>query len=929
VNSSDRPHDLFLLLINLSQLRDRKLVLRIFRQAVASMWPGLSLELVDEEPQAGPSMPIHTASASFGYFALPAERAELDDTDRQLLHNAVQMLALLLERLEQQQRLESRRMQLEHEVAARTRELSEKTRDLQLTVEATNDGIWDYDLENGAFTCSPRFASMLGYEPHEIPDDGCFCNRHIHPEDRQEFEQTFNDYLEGRSDHYEMEFRLQQKDGSYRWILTRGRIVERNARGVPARVVGAHTDIHARKQAAKALERSERKWRKILINTPQIGISLDPEGRIAFANKHFLKLTGWEEQELLGRDWFDTCIPEEQREQVRQVFLQTMASKDIGDYSTFDNEIVTQDGQRRNVAWSNVLTKGPDGDVVDVTCLGMDMTERKHAEKRLLESEERYRLIFERSPVSLWEEDFSGLKRRIDALRAAGVQDIVAHCREHPDEARAMVRAMKIANVNQTTLEMYQASSKDDFLNGLADVFEEESELDFIEGLAPVLAGQSSFRTERVHRTLTGERMHVQLHWSKVPGYEEDWGKVLVGAVDISRLKNAEAALTKAKEQAEAANQAKSAFLANMSHEIRTPLNGIMGMLHLMQTTPLDNEQQEYADTAIQSCKRLTRLLSDILDISRVEAGRVQMLSEPFDLADAVDSVTQLFAPVAAQKGLEFQVALDPDLPRTVIGDALRLQQVLSNIIGNAIKFTESGTVRVDAAPLPPVHCSSYRVLFSIADTGIGMPTELLDSLFESFTQVEGEFTRRYQGAGLGLAIAKQLLDLMGGSISVESEEGGGTTFHVCLPLEPADGCPVSAQSELRPSGEDSLHILLAEDDMVSQFSMLKQLEKFGHFVRAVDDGAKVLACLQAERFDLVIMDIQMPVMDGVAATLAIRKGEAGEEASRIPIIAMTAYAMTGDRERFLDAGMDAYLAKPVDMEELRRMIRQVMQPAG
>jgi len=384
----------------------------------------------------------------------------------------------------------------------------------------------------------------------------------------------------------------------------------------------------------------------------------------------------------------------------------------------------------------------------------------------------------------------------------------------------------------------------------------------------------------------------------------------------------------KAKEAAEAANRAKSEFLANMSHEIRTPVNGVMGMLQLMQTTRLSEEQVEYASMAVQSCTRLTRLMSDILDLSRIEAGSMTLALEDVGVADILRAVEQLFQPAAAQQGLALTVVTDPSIPQVVRGDAVRVQQVLNNLVGNALKFTAHGQVSLTASILPRSRQDIVWILFTVADTGIGIADHTLSELFEPFTQAEGSFTRRYQGAGLGLAIVKRLVSMMDGAITVDSEPGVGTTFYVSIPFQRGAALLPSAPAEHRPrtGDKDIGRVLLVEDDLVSRFTAARQLEKAGFRVHTAADGQKALETLASQPCDIVVMDIQMPLLDGVEAARAIRAGQAGQDNVAIPIIAMTAYALPEDRKRFLAVGMDDYIAKPFEMEQLIRSVRSLMQ---
>ena len=382
--------------------------------------------------------------------------------------------------------------------------------------------------------------------------------------------------------------------------------------------------------------------------------------------------------------------------------------------------------------------------------------------------------------------------------------------------------------------------------------------------------------------------------------------------------------LTDAKFAAEAANHAKSEFLANMSHEIRTPMNGIIGVVDLMRQLDLTPRTREYADVIASSAEGLLRIIDDVLDFSKSEAGKLSLDAVDFRLADTLKRVIDLLAPRAAAEGIELRLELADELPAWCRGDPARLQQVLLNLVGNAIKFTPKGWVSVGAAPAGSGAGGSPAIRFRVRDTGIGIPPEAQSRLFEPFTQADSSTTRRFGGTGLGLAISRRIIELAGGEIGVESTPGAGSTFWFTLPLapveEPAPRPPLPRRAAApggRPPG--SYRILLAEDEPVNRLIALGQIRAIGYPVDAVVNGREVLEALDQRHYDLVLMDCQMPELDGYETTRRIRRQEAG--GCHVPILAVTAHALEGDREKCLAAGMDGYLAKPYRQDELAAVL--------
>jgi len=413
----------------------------------------------------------------------------------------------------------------------------------------------------------------------------------------------------------------------------------------------------------------------------------------------------------------------------------------------------------------------------------------------------------------------------------------------------------------------------------------------------------------------------------------EDKSQCQLALIDITARKLADKALIQGKNEAMAANRAKSEFLANMSHEIRNPINAVLGLTKLALRRDLGEEVREFLEGVQEAGSSLMQIINDILDFSKIEAGHIILENEFFELRPLLDKIIKSFVPTVLKKKLNLDIRVNEDIPDLLEGDQGRLRQVLINLIGNAIKFTQVGEVTVSVSlehfKMRPANAQEdqCRLLFAVSDTGIGIPRDKTTVIFDSFTQADSTTTKRFGGTGLGLAISKKLTGLMSGKIWVESVPDKGSTFYFTAAFghpKEEESVAVNGHAQLPPPPR-SLRILLAEDDRMNQIFAEAFLSDAGHKVSIAGNGKQVLKMLEGASYDLILMDISMPEMDGDEATRIIRSSTSGAFDPQIPIVAMTAHALKGDHERFMSSGMNGYITKPVDMDELFQAITLAM----
>lgn len=916
--------------------------------------------------------------------------------------------ALILNR-----RLTKSNRELDEIVALRTRELKINEERYELAVKGSTDGLWDWDVTTDVVFFSPRFKELMGFEDHEIRNEFHEFETRLHPDDHDQTMAAVNDHLH-RQAPYDVEYRLQTKSGEYRWFRARGQAIW-NADRVPVRMAGSITDIHERKQSEAALEHEQFLLQTLLSNLPDAIYFKDHRGRFLRISSELSRKLGLDDpRTAIGRSDAE-FFPAEYAEATSREEQQIMQSRQ----PLFAKEEHPQwpDGTESTVLTSKGPLVSRSGEIIGTYGISHDVSALKAAE-------ERFRTVVDTTPVPVLVVSHEG---RILLANQATFELFGYEPHELSDEQIETLVPERFRDLHIRLREQFFENPGVRLVGDARDLFGRRKD-------------GTEFPAEVALRPMSLARDPI----------------VLVSVIDLTARKEVEEVLRQAKEAAERANQTKSDFLANMSHEIRTPMNAIIGMSELVLDTSLTATQRDYLTIVLEAAESLLAIINEILDFSKIEAGKLELEFVDFDLREEVGDTLKSLALRAHAKGLELAWQVQADVPYFLKGDPVRLRQILINLVGNAIKFTDQGEVFVDVLPVNAPGQSRIQLEFRVRDTGVGINKDKVDTIFAPFEQADTSTTRQFGGTGLGLTITSRIIEAMGGSIRVESQPGQGSLFcfqiafdegkalqHAAI-LEPPDlsqipvlivddnalnrrilremleswGMPVTTvdggpaalealkslaeeqgpapllltdvnmpgmdgfelvksirsisrfhdmvvfvltsggrpgdiarceelgvqthmmkpvkQSELLDAimvavgrtvddtssssaaihAMPSIRILVAEDGRANQRLAKAMLEKWGHEVTIAENGRVAVELWQKHPFDLILMDVQMPVMDGLEATRCIRDLE--ERQSRhIPIVAMTARAMKGDREKCLESGMDDYVSKPVRKADL------------
>jgi len=661
-----------------------------------------------------------------------------------------------------------------------------------------------------------------------------------------------------------------------------------------------HKEVDERQQAEKALRQEKNKAQRYLDIAGVIFVVIDADQNVSLINKKGCEISGYTQEEITGRNWFDMVIPEKERDVVKDVFTSLMAGE-IETTEYYENHLLTQKGPEKIIAWHNTVLSDEKGSIIGTLASGEDITDRKKTEKALQKSEETFRAISATANDGIIMMDTEG---KVTYWNRAA-EKIFGYTGEE-----ILGKELHTTLTPERFLEAHKKGFARFKTTGQGAAIGETLEL------------------AAVKKDGTEIPVDLSLASVKIDG---EWNAV--GLIrDITNRKLAEKALQKSKREAEDANLAKTEFLASMSHEIRTPMNAIIGMADLLQETRLDTEQKQYVQTFQSAGENLLNIINDILDISKVEAGQIQLETTDFNLNEMIENICEVMAIRAHEKGLELTYNIMPNVPTDLLGDPVRLRQILINLMGNAIKFTGKGEVDVQVERQGSgirdqgSEDGEVGLVFSVTDTGIGIPPDKINTIFEVFTQADSSTTRKYGGTGLGLSISKKLVELMDGNLQVESEPGHGSTFSFAAGFG-VQKIP-SGKTESLPVDLKGFSVLVVDDNATNRLILSKFLSGLGAIVTEAEDGEHGLAEFKraletADPFQLALIDGRMPGMDGFELAGQIKEKTGGIRDTAIMML--TSDDRRDDIARCRELDISTYLVKPVKRNDLLDAIAVIL----